>query len=291
MAKSSARKRSKADVEFDKRLEAAKLEALAEFAAGAGHEINNPLATISGRVQLLLRDETDPERRQALLTIGGQAYRVRDMIGDLMLFARPPEPNPECLNLADVVRSALEPLREIAEPRCCRFKVSAAGDVLIRADEVQVGVVVESLIRNSLNALESGGAIEVAVESAPADATSAKSGEPCGWGVLSVSDGGPGLSDLDREHLFDPFYSGRQAGRGLGFGLSKCRRIVSNHGGRIEVDSVPGERTTFRVFWPAAPVSRNNTPSTAETATGPHVVTVPGGKTARAAGVAGDGRE
>ena len=72
--------------------DAAKLEALAEFAAGAGHEINNPLATIIGRAQLLLKDERDPQRRQMLLAIGAQAYRIRDMIGDAMLFGRPPSP-------------------------------------------------------------------------------------------------------------------------------------------------------------------------------------------------------
>ncbi|MDF1743086.1 MAG: histidine kinase dimerization/phospho-acceptor domain-containing protein, partial [Gimesia sp.] len=79
-----------------------KLEAMAEFAAGAGHEINNPVATIVGRVQMLLKGETDPDRRQSLATIGGQAYRVRDMIGDAMLFARPPDPRPVSLNFQSV---------------------------------------------------------------------------------------------------------------------------------------------------------------------------------------------
>ena len=281
MAKSSARKRGKGDLEFRERLEAAKLEALAEFAAGAGHEINNPLATISGRVQLLLRDETDPQRRQALLTIGGQAYRVRDMIGDLMLFARPPQPNPEDLNLADVVRSALEPLEEIADSRGCHFEMCASADVLIRADRVQAGVVVESLVRNSLDALPAGGPIEVTVEAGAANAD-----EPSAWGVLSVSDHGPGLSELDREHLFDPFYSGRQAGRGLGFGLPKCRRIVSNHGGRIEVESVPDDRTTFRVYWPAVPLSRSNGRTSDD-----GIVAATGAERTQSAKTAGDGRE
>ena len=71
-----------------------RLESLAEFAAGAGHEFNNPVATIVGRVQLLLRDEADPARRQALETIAGQAYRIRDMISDVMVFARPPAAEP-----------------------------------------------------------------------------------------------------------------------------------------------------------------------------------------------------
>ncbi len=77
---------------FDAALEAEKLEALAEFAAGAGHEINNPLTVISGRAQLLLRDEKDPERRRTLALIRAQAVRVNEMIADMRLFARPPEP-------------------------------------------------------------------------------------------------------------------------------------------------------------------------------------------------------
>ena len=69
---------------------------------------------------------------------------------------------------------------------------------------------------------------------------------------------GPGLSDKDRVHLFDPSYSGREAGRGLGFGLCKCWNIVSGHGGRIEVDSVPDVATAFRVFLPDATVDRTD---------------------------------
>ncbi|MFG0239980.1 MAG: histidine kinase dimerization/phospho-acceptor domain-containing protein, partial [Gimesia chilikensis] len=92
--------------------DADKLEAMAEFAAGAGHEINNPVATIVGRVQMLLKSETDPERRQALSTIGGQAYRVRDMIGDAMLFARPPAPRPETLSLSQTIEDVLKSLQE-----------------------------------------------------------------------------------------------------------------------------------------------------------------------------------
>src|SRR5882724_357569 len=88
----------------DRQLAELKLRALAEFAAGAGHEINNPVATIAGYAQQLLADETDPDRRHALATIGAQAYRIRDMIGDVMLFARPPQPRPEQIDLTAAVR-------------------------------------------------------------------------------------------------------------------------------------------------------------------------------------------
>src|SRR5258708_33349929 len=89
---------------IDRRLTELKLRALAEFAAGAGNEINNRVATIVGYAQQLLAGEVDPDRRHALATIGAQAYRIRDMIGDVMLCARPPLPRPESLDLAFVVR-------------------------------------------------------------------------------------------------------------------------------------------------------------------------------------------
>jgi signal transduction histidine kinase len=223
--------------------EAAKLDSLAEFAAGAGHEINNPLATISGRVQLLLKDETDPVRREALATIGGQAYRVRDMIGDVMLFARPPKPEPTALNLAEVIAGVLARLVERADRQGCLLTQQTDELVPIWADRGQLQIVICSLVENSLDQLPTGGPIVITAKPIVDDENS--------LALMTVCDQGPGLTDSDREHLFDPFYSGRQAGRGLGFGLSKCWRIVSNHRGWIDVDCTPSDGTIFRVYWPA----------------------------------------
>jgi len=230
---------------FAEQLERAKLEALAEFAAGAGHEINNPLATISGRVQMLLKDEADPDRRQALTTIGGQALRIRDMIGDLMLFGRPPVPRFELVNLADAAADVLARLKEKAGERQCRLVLHASEAVDVWADPVQLRVVISSLVANSLEAQRPGGEVVVSVSSAAAHEGTG------GW--LTVSDRGPGLNEIERAHLFDPFFSGRQAGRGLGFGLSKCWRIVTGHRGRIEFDAGTERGVAFRVFWPAEP--------------------------------------
>ena len=218
-----------------------RLEALAEFAAGAGHEINNPLATIIGRAQLLLRDEQDAGRRQALEAIGGQAYRIRDMIGDAMLFARPPLGRCQSLDLSAAVQVVVDSFAETAQSRGCAVRTALADSVTVWADPEQLSVVVSCLLRNALEAIEDGG--QVCVETAGAADGSR----------LVVSDSGNGLSAEERQHLFDPFFSGRQAGRGLGFGLSKCWRIVSNHGGWIECESSPDCPTTFIVSWPSSP--------------------------------------
>ena len=118
----------------ESRLEESKLRALAEFAAGAGHEINNPVATIVGHVQLLLAGEADPDRRNALATIGAQAYRIRDMIGDAMLFARPPLPSVTAVDLAALVRETVTKLEPDAIAVKCRLEVAAADPVPLLAD-------------------------------------------------------------------------------------------------------------------------------------------------------------
>jgi signal transduction histidine kinase len=229
-------------------LEAAKLAALAEFAAGAGHEINNPLATIVGRAQALLKHEQDAGRRQSLATIAAQAFRIRDMIGDLMVFARPPAPVPQRLVLNEAVSALVERFADAASERACSLTLHADATVFAWVDPTQLNVVLSELVRNSLDAVaEASGTIELSVAAEMIDSRAGA--------VVIVADNGRGLSEIDRAHLFDPFYSGRDAGRGLGFGLCKCWRIVANHGGRIDVESAPGVGTTFRVFWPGPDAS------------------------------------
>lgn len=228
------------------RLRDAKLESMAELAAGAGHEINNPLATIAGRAALLLRDESDPQRRKALATIGGQAHRIRDMIGDLMLFGRPPEPAPVQLDLAIAIQNTAAALVEQAEGQGLSLVTESAGDIPIWADPVQLSVVVSALLQNALDA--SGEGDKITVRSWREDAPDL----PLAY--FSVHNPACQMADVDREHLFDPFYSGRQAGRGLGFGLTKAWRIVGRHHGRIEFEGDSERGTTFIVRWPARPV-------------------------------------
>lgn len=227
--------------EFQKRLWEAKLDSLGEFAAGAGHEINNPVATITGRVQLLLAGEANPERRRALETIAGQALRIRDMIGDVMLFARPPLPVRERIELAIFLPEVAEKFRAQGKSAGCALIVNVEEGLELWGDRIQVAIAVGALIRNSIEASPEGGDIRI-------------EGRKLSLGgkeriLISVLDQGKGVNDVERAHLFDPFFSGRQAGRGLGFGLSKAWRIVTLHGGEIEVSPRVEGGLRFDLIW------------------------------------------
>jgi signal transduction histidine kinase len=224
---------------FQEAVEAEKLEALAEFAAGAGHEINNPLTVIAGRAQLFLREESDPERRRSLALVNSQAMRIYEMIADMMLFARPPRPILALVDAAKIINDIIANTKAAAaEQETILLRSGQAGPVEIEADATQLTVAVGALCQNSLDALGHGGQIEIGLESGQDEVT------------ITVADNGPGITPEQRRHIFDPFYSARQAGRGLGLGLSKCWRIVTNHCGRIEVNSTPGKGATFIINLP-----------------------------------------
>ncbi len=202
------------------------MEAMAEFAAGAGHEINNPLGSIVGQTQLLLKQEEQTSRRQALATIGSQAWRIRDMIGDCMLFARPPVAELEDCELSELVRqAAMKTVHSLEQlPDCVRFDLPSmplSGYV----DPSQIRTLVNHLVRNAIEGscnTANGVDISIALEK-EANAI-----------ILTIEDQGVGVIDeRHQRHLFDPFYSGRQAGRGIGFGLPVCWQIARNHGGLI----------------------------------------------------------
>jgi len=235
------------EAEFQRTLEFEKVESLKELAYGAGHEINNPLANISARAQTLLMDERDPERRRKLAAINTQAFRAHEMIADMMLFARPPQLKPQRVDVSALMRTLLDELQEQALAQDTQLELCDAPDLAAWADPIQLAVAVRALCTNSLEALGSGGRVEISARSVSA----AESGEPCGGDIqIMVTDDGPGIPAEVRRHIFDPFYSGREAGRGLGFGLSKCWRIVINHGGRIDVDSAPGGGARFTLTLP-----------------------------------------
>ena len=219
------------------------LDALAEFAAGAGHELNNPLAVIVGRAQLLLAKAEDPDSSRSLRAIIAQAQRAARILRDLMYVARPPEPRPRPCTPEDIVRASIRDLQADAEARGVRI-VADAREPGIRAwaDPEPLRQLADILARNALEASSTGGLVQF---------TASGDGRSVRW---AVHDQGRGIGPGEGLHLFDPFYCGRAAGRGLGLGLPRAARIVAQAGGELKWQSSPGLGTTFVVTLPVAEV-------------------------------------
>lgn len=220
----------------------ARLEAVRELAYGAGHEINNPLANIATRAQSLLLDETDPERRRRLSTIVDQAFRARDMIGGLMVFARPPKPGPAVADVHGIVAAVIDTVRATALGRAVRLEYSPApAPRQAYVDRVQVEEALRAVVTNAIEAGAPGGRIVIEVHPAAGDATE-----------ITVVDDGRGMAPEQARRAFDPFYSGREAGRGAGLGLPKAWRLLGVNGGSIALDSRPGAGTRATLTLPGA---------------------------------------
>jgi len=223
----------------------ATLDAMAEFAAGAGHEINNPLASIIGQTQLLLKHEQSADRRQAFETIGAQAWRIRDMIGNSMLFAKPPRPRKDRINLVELTQQTLQPLTALASECSIELRLASTSDHLhIEADSSQLSTLITQLVRNSIESIR-------AVDRPGTISVTLRDDQP-GTMELSFVDDGPGLNSEEvRRHLFNPFYSGRSAGRGLGFGLCLAWQITRMHEGIMLQESPAAGGNAFHVAIPA----------------------------------------
>ena len=226
------------ETEFSAALHREKMAAMQQLAYGASHEINNPLANISTRAQSLMHNEQDADRRRKLLAINQQAFRAYEMIADLMLFAKPPKLQNHTVHLNQLVGQIRDELESSESSVSCR--ISCGDDsIAIQGDETQLGVAIKAICQNGIDAMGGGG--ELLLDLSVSDGQNVS---------ISVKDSGPGLTEHSRRHLFDPFYSGREAGRGMGFGLSKAWRIVEQHHGRIAVSSIPEHGSCFTITLP-----------------------------------------
>ncbi|HJZ90931.1 MAG TPA: HAMP domain-containing sensor histidine kinase [Gemmataceae bacterium] len=225
------------------RLQAAKLAAVAEFAAGASHEINNPLAVISGQSQYLLKHETNEERQKALQSIVRQTRRVHAVLTELMYFARPPAPRPEWLEIGRLVRDAVDSVTALAAEREVAVETGGlSGPLWIDVDPKQMLIALTALVRNAVEAAPAGGWVRVTTTFRPDRLE------------VAVEDNGPGPDERSRVHLFDPFYSGRAAGRGRGLGLPAAWRLAREHGGDVNYAPTPAGLTRFLLTLPASVV-------------------------------------
>jgi two-component system sensor histidine kinase PilS (NtrC family) len=233
-----------------------RLAGVGELAASIAHEIRNPLAAISGSVELMRSGEGAAEDSGRLMDIVlREIGRLDALIRDFLQYARPAAPKLEAVPLPalldDVARMA-----ENSLPPGVRLEHEGDAGAVALADPTQLRQVLWNLVRNALQALEGAGEVRLSasrVAGPPQDAGSdgrRRRAEGPGSVEIVVADTGRGIALADLERIFDPFYTTKPDGTGLG--LATVHRIVESHGGALQVESQPGVGTRFRVRLPAA---------------------------------------
>ncbi len=219
------------------------LDALADMAGGAAHELNNPLSVIAGRAQMLSETETDQQKKPALTQIHDNAKEISAIIEDLMSFANPDKPRPTETNVRQIIDEGLQLacLKKKIENINADVKIpEAIGGVYVDS-----GQIVSSLANVFCNCLESysGSLGPVTVKSEPGQG---------GFITIQISDMGRGMDAETLEKAARPFFSSQPAGRKRGMGLSHAKRLIHLNGGNMQIKSRPDEGTTVKISLPTA---------------------------------------
>ncbi len=216
---------------------------IGETAAGAAHELNTPLAVISGRAQVLAATTDDADRRRALESIYEASHTCSEIVNELMAFAKPDRPDPSLIVLGTWFGRLYERWRARSWSTDISLTVGFADPSLRAwADPGQIEILFDGVIANAVEAMSgSEGRLVINSPSRASDDTV----------VIVVNDNGRGMSSDVLERACDPFFSHRDAGRGRGLGLSIARRLAQANHGRLWLESATGAGTTVFVELPA----------------------------------------
>lgn len=216
-----------------------RLAAVGVLAAGLAHEIRNPLSSMSGSIELLKSELPSGGRDERLMDIVvRETERLDGLIDDFLGFARPAPPRKELVSFERLVGEAAELFRNDPAAASCKLEISVDEGVTGFGDEGQLRRALLNLLINAAQAREGDGG-SISVEARAVDRGIA----------LSVSDDGSGIPGEDIPRIFDPFYTTRE--RGTGLGLALVHRTVEAHDGRVEVESEVGEGTRFTIELPS----------------------------------------
>jgi two-component system cell cycle sensor histidine kinase/response regulator CckA len=231
-----------------------KMQAIGQLAGGIAHDFNNLLTAISGHCDLLLlrNAPADPDYAD-LVQIHQNANRAAGLVGQLLAFSRKQTLRPERIDLQDVLSDMVHLLNRLVGEKVHLRLVHAPELGAIRADRRQLEQVVMNLVVNARDAMPDGGMIRVATEAVTLaeDLCRDRAVVPAGnYALIRVQDNGTGIAPEIIGKIFEPFFTTKGLGEGTGLGLSTVYGIVKQSGGFIFVDSVPGEGSEFRIYFP-----------------------------------------
>jgi two-component system, NtrC family, sensor kinase len=214
-----------------------KMAAFGLLAAGIAHEVGNPLTSISSLVQILQRHDADPVTREKLALVNGQLQRIQTTLRELVNFSRPASSERSRVAIADVLNEALNIAKYYMRTKGRTIEVSVPdGLPALHGVRDQLVQVFLNLVLNAVDATSKGGRIALAASVHD------------GWLEVAVSDDGCGVAPAKADRLFQPYFTTKKHGTGLG--LFVTRKLVANHGGRVEFESRPAAGTVFRVLLP-----------------------------------------
>ena len=234
-----------------------RMASLGTMLAGVAHELNNPLAAISGFAQIMLRADRPPDDLSALETIHHEATRAAKIVKDLLTFARRQDSEArDFIDLNAIVGYIASTRRYTLETRGITVTLDLAPALsLVLGDRTQLEQVVLNLIVNAEHALAQ-------TVDAPADGRkqrrtdlTLRTSDQNGFVVLEIEDSGPGISPNDLPRIWDPFWTTKAEGEGTGLGLPVVHGIIATHGGSIDVQSELGKGTTFAIRLPRDPAT------------------------------------
>ena len=262
-------------------VQAQKMESVGRLAGGIAHDFNNLLTVINGYSSLLLSGmhELDPAR-PGVAEIEKAGQRAADLVRQLLAFSRKQVLRPCVLNVNDVVAQMEGMLRRLSGEDIGIELDLEPSLVPVRADPGQLHQVLLNLAANAHDAMPSGGRLNIRTRNVVLKAPlrdSRNAEVPAGrYCSFSVTDSGFGIGEEARAHLFEPFYTTKEVGKGTGFGLSTVHGIVTQSGGFITVESEVKKGTTFTVYLPAADdtAGEPSAPAAAETRDGTETILV-----------------
>ncbi|RPJ22720.1 MAG: GAF domain-containing protein, partial [Chloroflexi bacterium] len=225
-------------------VQAAKLAAVGEMAAGIAHELNNPLTSVTGFAELALDAlPKDSEIRNDLEIVMREAIRARDVVRRLLDFARQSESTRARASLNEVIEDVVALSRHLIHTSAVELKLELEKNLpWVMVDANQMKQVLLNLVHNALQAMPDGGEMTISTRSA------SRSGRD--WIVVSVCDTGIGIPQLELARIFEPFYTTKGDQGGTGLGLSVTYGIITDHAGQIEVESELGVSSKFTVWLP-----------------------------------------
>jgi PAS domain S-box-containing protein len=234
--------------------QARRMEAVGRLAGGIAHDFNNLLTIIKGYVEMATnRSVAQPELRSDLQHIEDASERAGTLVRQLLAFSRKQVLKPKILDLNSIVLSLDKLLRRLLA-ETVEMKTIAGKDVgAVKADPSQIEQVIMNLVVNARDAMPSGGRILIETSNVELDDAYAQDHatvRPGRYVMLAVTDTGIGMTSDTVAHIFEPFYTTKESGRGTGLGLSTVYGIVKQSGGYIWVYSEPGKGTTFKVYLP-----------------------------------------